>query len=416
MEKNYFGSIEFGACYTTCVVVSYFQNKINVVASCMVPTNGYYDGTITDNDAFLATIENVVSEISRKYKITLDEVILVLPNNNHRIYSAYVSNKVLTERQIIGKQQVDAIRNQIKSAKVNDGEILVEEVPTKFTLDGERALRSAPINYQSSILAIESNVHTLPRFVVESLKNALTEAKINVIGQVVNCNCGAVATTDKYGLENACIHINIGQEVTTISSFAKGFLIKSNTLNFGFETLICKLAHTLKVEKEFAKELFESYFVANVDYASDVIFDEERNLSEKRISGIILNNVYNGFNLILEECDRLTNDPSFKEQASYLLTGWLNDYEYFFEEFCKYTDVKIKKGIIDVIGLDQQAYVNCYGALLSFFKNNKEVIESRIENEGEIDFTTSIPTFNPTKQSTGTNNESSSRFKDIFDD
>jgi cell division ATPase FtsA len=165
---------------------------MNVVASCMVPTNGYYDGTITDSDAFLATIESVVKEISRKYKINLDEVILVLPNNNHRIYSAYVSNKVLTERQIIGKQQVDAIRNQIKSAKVNDGEILVEEVPTKYTLDGERALRSAPINYQSSILAIESNVHTLPRFVVESLKNALTEANVNVLGVVVNCNCAAL--------------------------------------------------------------------------------------------------------------------------------------------------------------------------------------------------------------------------------
>ena len=120
--------------------------------------------------------------------------------------------------------------------------------------------------------------------------------------------------------------------------------------------------------------------------------------------------------MILEECDRLTNDPSFKEQASYLLTGWLNDYEYFYEEFCKYTEVKIKKGNINVIGLDQQAYVNCYGALLSFFKNNKEVIESRIENEGEIDFTTSIPTFNSTKQSNGTSNEGSSRFKDIFDD
>lgn len=410
MERNYFGAIEFGACYTTCVVVSYFQNKMNVVASCMVPTNGYYDGTITDNDAFLATIESVVNEISRKYKINLDEVILVLPNNNHRIYSAYVSNKVLTERQIIGKQQVDAIRNQIKSAKVNDGEILVEEVPTKYTLDGERALRSAPINYQSSILAIESNVHTLPRFVVESLKNALTEANVNVLGVVVNCNCAAFATTEQYGLENACIHINVGQESTTISSFAKGFLIKSTTLNFGFETLVSKLAHTLKVEKEFAKELFESYFVANVDYASDVVFDEERNLSEKRISGIVLNNVYNGFNLILEECEKLVKDPSSKEQVTYLLTGWLNDYEFFYEEFSKYTETSVKKGDINVIGLSSQAYVNCYGALLYYLKNNKDLIESKFENDEDFDVTKAI------NRNGLSSNETSSRFKDIFDD
>ena len=54
------------------------------------------------------------------------------------MYSAYVSNKVLTERQIIGKNQVDAIRNQIRNAKVSEEEILVDEVPTAYILDGDR--------------------------------------------------------------------------------------------------------------------------------------------------------------------------------------------------------------------------------------------------------------------------------------
>lgn len=412
MEKNYFGSIEFGSIYTTCVVVSYFQNKIDVVASCKVLTEGYYDGEVKDHDAFLSTIDKVISEISSKYRINLDEVVLVLPNNNHKIYSAYVSNKVLTERQIIGKQQVDAIRNQIKSAKVNDGEVLVDEVPTLFTLDGERVLRSAPINYQSSVLAIKSNVHTLPKIIVDNLKSALSECGINTIGQTINCYCGALASTSEYDLENECIHINIGQEVTTISAYSKSLLIKSLTINFGIETLISHLAYTLKIDKEYATNLFESYFISNVDYASDVIFDEENNLSEKRISGIVLNKVYNGFNQILDECVKLAEDCKFSDQHYYLLTGWLNDYEYFVEEFAKYSTIKIKEGKINVIGLSSQAFINCYGALLSFFNSNKELVEKRVENDDSIDLNNYNKSKNENKEST----ESKSRFKDIFDD
>ena len=56
---------------------------------------------------------------------------------------------------------------------ITDEEILVDEVPTAYILDGDRILRSAPVNYQSAILAVRSNIHTLPKKIYESLISSL---------------------------------------------------------------------------------------------------------------------------------------------------------------------------------------------------------------------------------------------------
>ena len=65
---------------------------------------------------------------------------------------------------------------------------------------------------------------------------------------------------------------------------------------------------------------------------------------------------------------------------------------------------------INVIGLSSQAYVNCYGALLYYLKNNKDLIESKFENDEDFDVTKAI------NRNGLSSNETSSRFKDIFDD
>lgn len=414
MEKNYFGAIEFGSLYTNILIVSYHHNKIDVVATAKVESAGFYNGEITDLDAFNDSLSEALNEVLKKYKILLDEVILVLPSNNHKVYCAKVSNKVLTERQIIGKVQIESIRSNIKKAQIGADETLVYEIPTLYTLDSDRVLRSAPINYQSSTLTITSNIHTLPKTIVENLRNALILKKVSILGQYINCNCNAVATSHNYDLEGECIVVNFGQEVTTISGFSKNLLVKSININFGIDTLITYLAYNLKVDKKYAKTLFESYFVCDNEYSSDVIFDEENNLSEKRISGIILNRLYTGFNEILDSCLKLKADCKFADDVKYLVTGLLNDYEFFISELVKYSSLEIKEGSINVVGINEQSYVNCYGAILMFIEENQELISSRLENDEEIDLT--VNNNNNVNNVNDDNSDNNSRFRDIFDD
>lgn len=413
MEKNYFAAIEFGALYNNVLVLSYSHNKLDVVALDKCRSKGFLNGEVYDEEAFIDSISNVMENILSKYKIVLDEVILVLPNLGHKMYSAYVSNKVLTERQIIGKNQIDAIRNQIRNAKVSNDEVLVDEVPTAYSLDGDRVLRSAPINYQSAILAIRSNIHTLPKNLYDNLINALTEKKITLLGQALNCQCAAFATANNYELESECIHVNISDDSTTISAFNKNLLIKTSCVNFGINNLVNYLAKSLNISNEYASDLFESYFICNIDYASDVVFDEDNRLTEKRISGIILNRLYNAFNEITEAINIIKEECKFNE-CKYLLTGSLNDYEFFVEEFSKNCNIDFIEGNINVTGIDEQSFVNCYGAIKQFIENNIDYVVRRLENDEEININ-EIKVDNKTNSNEVTSG-GTSKFKDIFDD
>ena len=413
MEKNYFGAIEFGYLFTTCLIVSYHHNKIDVVATVITKTSGYNDNVITNKDDFKQVIMNIKNKISLKYKINFDEVILVLSNNSHDIYQATAKSKILTERQIIGQSQIDAIRSQIKKTSVGEDRVLIDEYPVSYLLDNGRALRSAPVNYQSSTLAIKFNLHTVLKADLLPIKECLNECDINVIGEVLNCNCAPYVTCQTFDLEGECIHVNILQEVTTISAYKKNALRKSIKVDFGIKDLVVHLANALKISNDEAALLFESYFICDIDKASDIIFDEDKNLSEKRISGIVLNCLESNINVILDGVNKLANECMFTEHYI-LLTGLLNDYQGFDDLLSKNTPLRVKSGNVYAIGFDGQEYLNVYGAIVQFIDNNSNYVDSRLNDDNDlvIGSENTTTTINSNSQTTSSNN----KFHDIFEE
>ncbi|MCI5745510.1 MAG: hypothetical protein MR270_04430 [Erysipelotrichaceae bacterium] len=415
MEKNYFAAIELGYIYNIALVISYHNNQFDVVASSIIKSFGYKDGVITDEDAFLKAIENIKNDIYEKYFIKLDEVILVLPNNNHKIYSATFGSNILTEMQIIGKKQIDAIRQKIRMVELRNDELLVDELPTQYVLDQDRILRSEPINYSSSVLNIKSNIHTLPKTIVESIVSSLEKNDLKVIGKFINCSCGVNALINDFELENDTICIQILQDVTTICCYKKSYLIRSLKVDFGVANLIDALKKSLEIDDDEALMLFEKYFVCDVDYASDIIFDTNNHLSEKRISGILLNELSNGISLILKSCEKLENDCQLSSDCVYLLLGWLNDYDYFVDEFSKFCNRNLIEKTLDKIGIDSQMLLNCFGAITLYIQRNKEEILKSLESDDDLDLSSSnINTIN--KKEIDNTRSISRKFNDFFDD
>ena len=62
----------------------------------------------------------------------------------------------------------------------------------------------------------------------------------------------------------------------------------------------------------------------------------------------------------------------------------LNDYEFFVEEFSKNCNIDFIEGNINLIGIDDQSYVNCYGAIKQFIENNVDYVIKRLENDVEV--------------------------------
>ena len=52
MEKNYFSAIEFGSLFNNVLVMSYNNDKLDVVAALKVPSKGFLNGEIINDDEF----------------------------------------------------------------------------------------------------------------------------------------------------------------------------------------------------------------------------------------------------------------------------------------------------------------------------------------------------------------------------
>lgn len=419
MEKNYYATIELAAIYSTAVVFAYHNNLIHVVAKVKVPTQGFYDGRIVDKILFKNMIIEMKDQLQSQYKIHLNEAILILPNNNHKVYSASVDYKIMTANQIIGLQQIEFARQRIKEATLAENEILVDEVPTLYTLDLDRSMRTMPIGYQSSLLKVKSNIHTLPKDIVYDLLHYFQDHDVRILDSYINCHCAARAVSRQYELEDNCICIHIGQEVTTISAYNKNLLAKSTRVSFGLLTLIDYLSKMLTISFKRAMELIESYFICNIDYTSDVYFDKEQKLNEKRISGILLNQLTQSLDEIVDAVEKLRKDVNFDLSCKYILSGLLNDYEYFTDEFVHITKLNIIPGFVKKIGLEDSSYINHIGAMNLFLERHREYVLERL-NEGDEEIA-NRPSFeskiqNPEKKMEEQTAAPVSRFKDIFDD
>ena len=152
MEKNYFSAIEFGSLFNNVLVMSYNNEKLDVVASLKVPSKGFSNGEIINEEDFDNSIKLLIQQVCSIYKIKIDEVILVVPNNSHNIKSTALGFNILTEKHIIGKVQIDSIKNQVMKVPILDEEMIIKQVPTLFELDNGRTYRTEPLGISSSTL------------------------------------------------------------------------------------------------------------------------------------------------------------------------------------------------------------------------------------------------------------------------
>ena len=208
MEKNYLAALEIGPISSNIIVTSYVDDKLYLVAKESLDTPYFENGQITDKEALVSCLQEMKNNINNRYKIDVDKIVLVLPNNGHKMYQASVSNTILTEKQIIGKHQIDAIRQKMLKSKVNDEEVVVLEVPKFYILSDERVLRTPPVNYQSPTLSIKSNIHTLPINIVKDIIEVVTEAGFEIIGKYPQSMCNAMSSVDEFELEDNNIIIS----------------------------------------------------------------------------------------------------------------------------------------------------------------------------------------------------------------
>ncbi len=213
---------------------------------------GVKGGVITDLDAAESVVRLVVDTAERMAGLTIDSLIV-------NVSCGRLASDVYTATIDLGGQEVasDDLSKVIAAAgersQMLDRAIL-HSLPTGFTLDGEKGIQD-PISMFGEILGVDMHVVTAERPALKNLELCINRAHLSVEGMVATPYASGLAVLVDDEAELGCAAIDMGGGTTSISVFAEGKLVHTDSIALGGNHITTDLARGLSTRIEDAERL-----------------------------------------------------------------------------------------------------------------------------------------------------------------
>ncbi len=213
---------------------------------------GVKGGVITDLDAAESVVRLVVDTAERMAGLTIDSLIV-------NVSCGRLASDVYTATIDLGGQEVasDDLSKVIAAAgersQMLDRAIL-HSLPTGFTLDGEKGIQD-PVSMFGEILGVDMHVVTAERPALKNLELCINRAHLSVEGMVATPYASGLAVLVDDEAELGCAAIDMGGGTTSISVFAEGKLVHTDSIALGGNHITTDLARGLSTRIEDAERL-----------------------------------------------------------------------------------------------------------------------------------------------------------------
>jgi len=117
MKLNSYAAIEIDSLYAKLIIAEMNKGNIHIIAALKGLVEGYEDVVIIDDEAFLTSILSLLQLADHKYKIKIDEIILVLPNISHKVRMAGANMAIQTPMHLISMNEIKKIRKRENKRK-----------------------------------------------------------------------------------------------------------------------------------------------------------------------------------------------------------------------------------------------------------------------------------------------------------
>ena len=171
MRKIY-TSIDIGTDEIKLVTMEEYNEKLNVLATAIVPSKGVKKGLIVDASLITSAVKKAIKNLESKLGTKIEQVIAVVPSNNRDINIATGEIDVKTEDSIIdGETIFNCLQKSLKKHVTADMEV-VSVMPIEYKIDNDKKVKN-PLGLESKKLAVKSVVVSVPKKNVYSVVGIL---------------------------------------------------------------------------------------------------------------------------------------------------------------------------------------------------------------------------------------------------
>lgn len=361
-------SLDIGNEEIKVIVASAFDNKCNVLASTSIRSSGIKKNTIYNEKKLRESVKLAILKTEEKIGMKIKEVILLIPSNTAKM--TIETGLVDIKDNIVRGSDIKRVLADAKKDTFDDTRELVSVLPISFTVDDNISV-SNPVGEEGNKLFVKAVVSTSLKSEIYPLISIVSSLGISIV-DIVHKSQADYYTVSNNSLDRklGCV-INMGGDVTTVSIFNKGIMIKNSYIPLGSSSVDKDISFVYKVDIKTARHLKETFALAVPRYADkydsvDVVTLENKSITvtQSEISKVIESRLNEILKLAKNEINRLT-----KREISYIIVvGGISElagFNYIVEDV-----LSRNASCLDMqqMGARHNKYTSAFGAIKYFYK------------------------------------------------
>jgi cell division protein FtsA len=381
-RREIIAGLDVGSSWVRCAICEIDQRgSWNVIGLGSSPSEGIRKGTVVDIESTVESIVKAVDAAQRMAGVTVEAVHVGVPN----VHAALVVNRgvvaVSSDDKEITEEDVDRVLQAARVISLPPNRDILDVIPRQFIIDGYDGIRS-PAGMAGIRLEVEAMLVMGTITSVQNLIRCIERAGLDVASLVLNPMGLGELLLSGDERELGVVLVDIGGGTCEVCYYSGGTLQAIGAIPLGGELITSDIAYGLRTTAsvaETAKVQYGTLLVASEDKVfeiPDVSGQDSREVSIRRLSGIIEARINEMLSFVAEEMSRMKVPETIS--SGIVITGGVAQTKglaaYMREMF--QTGVRVAQD--GVMGVEDPAYATAIGVVVYALKNRSRGDSGRV--------------------------------------
>ena len=270
-----------------CTVVGEVNNfgKIEIISNTSYKCSGLKKGKIINEEEISLSIAKTIKDAEEETNLKINSAYVTIPGNYVTIVQNSITKEVKDKYSGISVRDVQNAIMQVKDIEIPDGQVLVDIVPDKITLENGTVVTD-PVGNLSSSFTINAQIILAERDYVRQLNSIFKKAGLEVDGIVPVTLAERNLILDKNEMHDNIMLLDIGAGNTDIGVFEGSTFIYTNAIPLGGDNITNDIALVLNISEEEADKLKRQYGLALksfIDNDNEIILNTCKDNNKNKI-------------------------------------------------------------------------------------------------------------------------------------
>ena len=365
--RHVYTSVDIGSDNIKVVVCELYKGRYNLLAASSVKSKGIKKGLISDVNEASISISEAFKEVESMLGFKIKQAIAIVPSYFADFNMIKGEIKIDREdKKITGEDIIEVLNNAMQEAIVPNKE-MVTIMPIDF--ETENGTVKEPQWMISSYLKTRAIMVTVPKKNIYSVVSILKNVGIETIDVSLGCIGDIYSFRNSNTDSGIGVIINVGAEVTSVSLYNKGIVIRNSIINMGSHDVDNDIVYMYKTDNDIAVNLKEKFALAHKKGASANEFKEITNkkgekfkINQYELTEIVQARLEEILTLAHNEINNMTN----KKLDYIILTGGITNLNNFSDVSRDIFGNCVIIGSVNLTGLRNNKYSQSIGNIIYF--------------------------------------------------